>query len=154
MTYDPTKDDFAYDFDLSEQENRVNCRARWQYLEDWARDNWDTSCHAAGCAARAEYLYERANSDLEFLQETYEPDGWVLAESLLEDYGMVEILDKWVERGEPTCDWGSYDWMLWATGYDIPNTVEYVNDWLEKNDYHQAEKINQLFISAGWVTVD
>ena len=148
MKYDPTNDEYEYDEEVSLEENRERCTARWEYLEKWAEDNWDHSCHAAGAAARAEYLYHRIDDD-ELLRDADEiREGWVETENLLLDGCHMEaIMDKWIEKGDMTCDWGSYDWMLWAVGYDIPNTVLFVQEWLDTGKgrwYEKGDEIREI----------
>ena len=157
MTYDATKDDYEYFPELSLEQNQENLEARWRYLYQWAKDNWGHSCHAAGAEARAQYL-ESCPDDEETLQTIDENDGWAWVESLLEDYGMVDIMNSWIERGsmypsESTYGANGYEWMLDAVGYDIPGTVFYVQEWLENpyTFYERKDDIRALLAKEGWV---
>ena len=118
MTYDPTKDDYEYDENLTPDENRENMDARSNYLYEWARENWGRSCHAGGAEARAQYLEMCYWNDDDCL-EVDENDAWDMVKSWLEDYAMVQILDDMVEDGsiylpDEKCGYGKngYGWML------------------------------------------
>lgn len=151
MSYDPTWMNYEYDEDISLEENQKNLRDRSSHLYRWAKDNWKSSCHAAGCEAVAQYLESCPSETEEDLGWILESDGWVWAEGQLESYAMVEIMDAWVEAGTMYTE-SSYGWMLDAVGYDIPGVMEYVKEWCDSLAGKWYPKMDELkaIIAEEW----
>ena len=149
MTYDPKKDTYEYDENLSLEENHMNMSARMSYLYDRAKELHSYyDCHWSGCEARAQYLESRLyDDDLEGMDEM---DGWDFVEGHLEDYAMKDIMDSWVERGtiypeSKVYGGNGYEWMLESAGWDIPGVMEYVKNWCDNTlDGKWYEKMDEL----------
>ena len=148
MVYDPTKDDYGYDEELTLEENRENLRARSKYLYKWASDN-ALSCHAAGAEARAQYLESCEDYDDESMKCIEENDGWAWVEGHLEDYAMVDTMNAWVEQGTIYAK-SSYGWMLDAVGYDIPGCMDYVRTWCDQNDWYHNMDALKAVLAKDW----
>ena len=155
MSYDPTKDDYEYNPELTADENRANMVARYEHLYQWAKDNWGYSCHAAGAEARAQYLEMCVCNDDDNL-DVDEDYGWEVVKEWLDEYAMVEILDQMVEDGsiyppEERRGYGNngYGWMLDAVGYDIPGCMDYLKEWLDNNDYYQLDELKKV-LAKDW----
>jgi len=151
MSYDPKRHDYEYNENLTADENRENMTARYNYLYQWAKENWSYSCHAAGCEARAQYLESCSYNDDDQL-DVNENDGWSWVEAQLEDYAMTDILDDMVKNNsiywpENKAGYGGngYGWMLDAVGYDIPGSMDYIHTWLENNEwYHNTDALKKV----------
>ena len=155
MSYDPVKDDYEYDENLSADENRDNMRARMNHLYQWAKDNWTVSCHAGGCEARAQWLESCIYNDDDAL-DVDENYGWDYVKALLEDYAMRDIMDEWVENGSiypknPAYGGNGFGWMLDAVGYDIPGIMDYVKEWCDDKwtDYDKMDALKKV-IAKDW----
>ncbi len=145
MTYDPKKDDYEWQEDLSEDENLRNLENRYQFLYQRSKELWSHSIHAPGCEARAQYLESVSFSDVESIRECDEMDAWHITESMMEDH-MYVILEEWIYYGSPAEAYkkGVYQWMLWATGFQLYDTYEIVVKWLDENDYDQRNDIMEM----------
>ena len=149
MTYDPKEDDYEWQEDLSEDENIRNLETRYRYLYQQSKELWPYSIHAPGCEARAQYLESVSGMDVESIKQVDEMDAWHITESLMEDQ-MYEILEEWHYYGSPQNAYmeGGYQWMLWATGFQIYDTYEIVVKWLDKNDYDQRDDIMEMMCQS------
>ena len=147
MSYNPVKDDYEYNPELTADENRANMVARSQHLYQWAKDNWGYSCHAAGCEARAQWLESCSYNDDDQL-DVNENDGWSWVEAQLDDYAMVDILDAMVEQKTISAEC-SYGWMLDAVGYDTPGCMDYLKQWLDDNGYYQLDELKEV-LAEDW----
>ncbi len=104
------------------------------------------SIHAPGAAARAEYLEQVTWMKPEDMETSDEMSAWDVTEDLMEDH-MYEILEEWIRYGSPENAYksGGYQWMLWATGFQIYDTYEIVVKWLDdNNDYDQRNDIMEM----------
>ncbi len=146
MTYDPKRDDWEWNEELSDDENQTNLSERMAYLYQWSKENWMTSIHAPGAECRAQHLESLMYMSEEDIRECDEMNAWVITEDLMECH-MYEILEEWIRYGSPENAYkdGGYQWMLWATGFQIYDTYEIVVKWLDdNNDYDQRNDIMEM----------
>ena len=147
--YDATKDDWEWDETLSDDENVENLEKRTSYLYQWSKDNWEHSIHAPGAECRAQHLDSIQQMNVEDMRCTDEMEAWCVTEDLMESQ-MWDILEEWHYYGSPENAYmeGGYQWMLWATGFQIYDTYEIVVKWLEENDYDRRNDIMEMMCQS------